>query len=414
MGQVIALNVRSAFPPDLPADVKLPSHPCDGLLVPKKKNKIRGNIDQAKIETDGEASLKEEFEEIKEIDYCTILNRVLPEDIRVLCWTEVDPGFSSRFSAAGRSYRYFFVRKTLNIEAMRRGLQYLIGEHDFRNLCKLDVSNVSNFRREIFFAKIVPFRDCDGINASSSGSGSDDTAYDSIWMLEITGIAFLWHMIRCIMAILFLIGEGKEQPEIIPWLLNTAECPAKPFYTMAEDLPLVLNSCQFDNLQMKMQPRVLWSLTDHFATIWERHMLAAARAENALQFLRSREVRKEDWTEFRSSLLSKYIDSSTLKAADHNSSKRHIQDTASNDIDRINSDKSQVEPDFKRPKADSQSPDSAGDSAAVVSALVAPGRNSGDVVLWKAALEEMMQTYQIHPQSGATKYLPLRQVRSCA
>jgi tRNA pseudouridine(38-40) synthase len=33
--------------------------------------------------------------------------------------------------------------------------------------------------------------------------------------LYIRGVAFLWHMVRCIMAVLFLVGEKKELPEIV-------------------------------------------------------------------------------------------------------------------------------------------------------------------------------------------------------
>lgn len=32
--------------------------------------------------------------------------------------------------------------------------------------------------------------------------------------LTVVGNAFLWHQIRCIVAVLLLIGEGKESPEV--------------------------------------------------------------------------------------------------------------------------------------------------------------------------------------------------------
>jgi len=58
----------------------------------------------------------------------------------------------------------------------------LVGEHDFRNLAKLDVINVSNFVRKVHYAHIVPFDEEDSDSATS------------IYMLEIQGNAFLWHM----------------------------------------------------------------------------------------------------------------------------------------------------------------------------------------------------------------------------
>ena len=41
----------------------------------------------------------------------------------------------------------------------------------------------------------------------------------------IEGNAFLWHQIRCIMGVLFLIGQRKESPEVISDLLDVEVCP---------------------------------------------------------------------------------------------------------------------------------------------------------------------------------------------
>lgn len=117
-----------------------------------------------------------------ELDYCGLLNRCLPDDIRAVAWCPVTPSFSARFSATFRVYRYFFVKRNLDIEAMATAAQKLVGEHDFRNFAKLDVLNVSNFRRNVFSAQILLFQACTG----------DPKA--EVYMLEIKGIAFLWHM----------------------------------------------------------------------------------------------------------------------------------------------------------------------------------------------------------------------------
>ena len=47
---------------------------------------------------------------------------------------------------------------------------------------------------------------------------------------EVTGQAFLYHQVRCMMAILFLIGQGMEKPEVIDELLNIEKNPQKPQY----------------------------------------------------------------------------------------------------------------------------------------------------------------------------------------
>jgi tRNA pseudouridine38/39 synthase len=38
-------------------------------------------------------------------------------------------------------------RKHLDLDAMQAAAQLLVGDHDFRNICKMDMANVTNFRR---------------------------------------------------------------------------------------------------------------------------------------------------------------------------------------------------------------------------------------------------------------------------
>ena len=54
-----------------------------------------------------------------ELPYVRMLNQNLPDDIRVLSWAPVGPGFSARFSCLQRVYKYFFPRGTLDIEVSR-------------------------------------------------------------------------------------------------------------------------------------------------------------------------------------------------------------------------------------------------------------------------------------------------------
>lgn len=69
--------------------------------------------------------------------------------------------------------------------------------------------------------------------------------YD-VCQLIITSQAFLWHQIRCLMGVLFLIGQGKEEPEIILELLNIEKYPKKPQYNLAHEIPLNLWYCEYD------------------------------------------------------------------------------------------------------------------------------------------------------------------------
>lgn len=169
-------------------------------------------------------NLKNEVNDVAtEIRYTHILNRVLPPDIRVLAWAPVETSFSARFSCLERTYRYFFPRANLDIVTMNYAAQKYVGTHDFRNLCKMDVANgVINFQRTILSAQVQRV----GQNLGEEGWQEPF----QLCQFEVTGQAFLYHQVRCMMAVLFLIGQGMEKPEVIDELLNIEKNPQKPQY----------------------------------------------------------------------------------------------------------------------------------------------------------------------------------------
>ncbi|KAK9792249.1 hypothetical protein WJX73_006843 [Symbiochloris irregularis] len=73
----------------------------------------------------------------EEVDFPLVLNRALPESIRVLEWADVPHDFSARFSTQSREYKYHIVQDgSLNVSAMREAAQHLLGDNDFRSFCK--------------------------------------------------------------------------------------------------------------------------------------------------------------------------------------------------------------------------------------------------------------------------------------
>ncbi|XP_013175986.1 PREDICTED: tRNA pseudouridine(38/39) synthase [Papilio xuthus] len=173
-----------------------------------------------------------------ELPYCKTLNRLLPKDIRAVAWMPIPddkPDYSARFDCKKRQYKYYFPRLNLKLDKMKEACSYIIGLKDFRNLCKMDVGNgVTEFYREIFKADIIPV----------DRNYTDQPT--SMYCLQIEGNAFLWHQIRCIMGLLLLIGNGKEEPDIMSKLLDVENNPRKPQYNMALDLPLNLFHCSYD------------------------------------------------------------------------------------------------------------------------------------------------------------------------
>lgn len=174
-----------------------------------------------------------EFDD-KELDYFNIINSLLPVDILIngIC-LRPPKGFDARFSCKSRHYKYLFSGKGLDIDLMKIGANYYKGSHDFRNFCKLDGSKqIVNYERSIYEATI------EKIN-------------DDYYYFNLKGSAFLWHQVRNMVAVLFLIGQKLEKPEVILELMDPVKNPRKPVYDMGDDLPLVLYDCEFENMEWK-------------------------------------------------------------------------------------------------------------------------------------------------------------------
>ncbi|PBP18279.1 pseudouridylate synthase [Diplocarpon rosae] len=222
-----------------------------------------------------------------EIPYCSVLNRLLPPDIRILAWCPAPPqDFSARFSCRERQYRYFFTQPAfmptpsqlelprqknqvapegkmkdgwLDIEKMREAAKLYEGVHDFRNFCKVDPGKqISNFDRRIFFSDIEEVDDSTSglafVNGPDLATPAVVSGNPKVYTFTLHGSAFLWHQVRHMVAILFLVGQGLEKPSIITELLDVEENPGRPTYEMATDTPLVLWNCVFpreDDLDRK-------------------------------------------------------------------------------------------------------------------------------------------------------------------
>jgi len=132
------------------------------------------------------------------------VNSYLPLDIRVLWMHDVPCEFDARKSALSRRYCYVMVNRgvspgimrhgvtwvlpRLDVNAMQRAAQYLLGKHDF-----------SSFRGAHCQAKTAT-RTISTINIHSFG--------DNI-IVDITANAFLYHMVRNIVGTLMMVGRGK-------------------------------------------------------------------------------------------------------------------------------------------------------------------------------------------------------------
>eukprot|EP01084_Bolivina_argentea_P008385 15709_1 len=228
----------------------------------------------------------------EELDYCSMINSALPQDIRCLSWSPVPDEFSARFCSSGRIYRYYFVLRGMDLKAMQEAAKLFVGTHDFRNLCKLNPQFISNHKRDILHAEVRP------LNVQESGCYTDATWREQVCVFEITGKAFLWHMIRCMMSVLFMVGEGKEGLSTIKHLLDIDACPGKPSYQMADENGLVLHDCSFHGIQFKHTTSSLFRLQADLEKQWQEAAIQTARGRAALSYISSQMVLRKEVKEF--------------------------------------------------------------------------------------------------------------------
>lgn len=298
-GQVVALRVRSNKPARRKG-AQQAAAPVPGGAEETMATEKASQVDEDVDKTEGAEAAPEDDDNTpvpveQEIQYARVLNRILPPDIKVYAWCpNPPPEFSARFSCRERQYRYFFTQpafaplpnflestnsandtngKTssptqkpkdgwLDIDAMRQAAKMFEGLHDFRNFCKVDASKqITNFVRRIFEADIV---EVDGVDSSIpyltgpqfrdpnivSDTAVGDQRYPKVYYFHVRGSAFLWHQIRCMVAILFLVGQGLESPRLIAELLDVARNPRRPNYVLADDAPLVLWDCIFGRREL--------------------------------------------------------------------------------------------------------------------------------------------------------------------
>lgn len=133
------------------------------------------------------------------------LRRYLPEDIGIYSCQEASPRFHARLNATGKTYRYriwnseapcVFERRylwalpeRLDVEAMDRAAQCLVGTHDFSCFCGNSKMKKSTVRR------------IDCISLTRQGQELQ---------IAVTGNGFLQNMVRILVGTLVEVGTGQR------------------------------------------------------------------------------------------------------------------------------------------------------------------------------------------------------------
>jgi tRNA pseudouridine38/39 synthase len=134
-----------------------------------------------------------------QLNYAKMLNSNLPTDIRITASAEVPDDFNARYHCIAREYRYFFVENLLDVEKMRDASKFFLGEHDFRNFCKINPSNALDYKLKKKFRSF--YFDINVYRRTIFSIGIEDMSQKNeifdprmkMYSVLIKGSSFLWH-----------------------------------------------------------------------------------------------------------------------------------------------------------------------------------------------------------------------------
>ena len=142
-----------------------------------------------------------------------------PDDLSVQAVLRAPAGFSARFDAISRSYRYriaasqarpvlawehsWWYRGALDVDAMAEAARPLLGEHDFKSFCKASSAEGKPTSRYVGALDVGRVRE----------------AGEELVAIDVTGNAFLHNMVRTIAGSLVEVGRGHRAPGWIEGVL---------------------------------------------------------------------------------------------------------------------------------------------------------------------------------------------------
>ena len=155
------------------------------------------------------------------------LNQRLPEDIVVQESAEVAADFHPRFCDSRKTYEYrilnrkfpiptmrkdtYFYYRPLDVTAMQKAAEYLVGEHDFKSFCTVG-AQVETTVRTIYALTV--------------------TREEDLIKIRVTGNGFLYNMVRILAGALISVEIHEREPEDMERILaacdRTAAGPTAP------------------------------------------------------------------------------------------------------------------------------------------------------------------------------------------
>ena len=166
------------------------------------------------------------------------LNRMLPDDIRILSFKEVDPGFHARFNVKSKTYVYaielaskdpfnndfcYVYPYPFNEESFKNALTHFIGKHCYKNFTSKE-EDEDNFVREIYSIEVEK--------------------KDNFYYVNLKANGFMRYMIRFIIGAALDVMNGKYSVQDIDDSLKE-DAPRKIFSTKAPANGLTLEDVEY-------------------------------------------------------------------------------------------------------------------------------------------------------------------------
>lgn len=151
------------------------------------------------------------------------LNALTHEAVGVRSIVRAADGFSARFDAKAREYRYFICTDAcaplvmadfcwhlpgnLDLQAMRDGAAHLVGEHDFKSFCLAASAVGKPTCREVISLTLEP---CQVMG-------------QQLLCIPVVGSSFLHSMVRTIVGTLVAVGRGRRDSSWVAEVLDACD-----------------------------------------------------------------------------------------------------------------------------------------------------------------------------------------------
>ena len=214
---------------------------------------------------------------------CFALNQRLPEDIRIQSSEEVAADWHPRKQNCAKTYEYrilnrkidmpvgrqyaYFCYFPIDVERMRQGAEYLVGEHDFKSFCTVRTQAEDTVRV---------------IYSLSVERGADDVV-----SIRICGSGFLYNMVRIIAGTLLRVGTGLYSPQKVEEILDARDRQAAGPTLPAKGLTLI--SLEYEK---RLQPEIKAANKDWEYLLVQREIPAKKKAYLLIYRCKEEDFRK--------------------------------------------------------------------------------------------------------------------------